>query len=306
MDGALGGPTSGGGSMTWFSDPQRDSRDDIRAAQQALVYAGHSRSEAVAEYDTYLSRVRAALAAPRDVVWAGVLVAATMAVALTLALGVASFLIVVAIGPGVPVRGPAGYYVVRGAAGPGTADGPTTDPADTSRMSPLDILLPAVAAAAILSLAGAGSALVMRNRWRRAGALDTFLDLAPRRVYLLETVGVWLGVSGLIVAIVRVQAGPQIDDRAMAMLAFFGVPILAGVFSLVFPGIFNWLLPRISPLDAAAYTRPIIEREAALRIKSDRELYGRSVNRHSIDTRDRWADEVLARLNASSAARRRR
>ena len=99
MDGALGGPT-GGGVMSWFSDPQRDSRDDIRAAQQALVYAGHSRSEAVAEYGTYLYRLRAALAAPRDIVWRASWWAPPWPVALTLALGVAGFVMGVVAGPG--------------------------------------------------------------------------------------------------------------------------------------------------------------------------------------------------------------
>ena len=43
--------------MPWFSNPQRDSRNDIRPAQQALVYAGYPHAEAVSEVSTYLSRV---------------------------------------------------------------------------------------------------------------------------------------------------------------------------------------------------------------------------------------------------------
>ncbi len=44
---------AGIGFMPWFSDPQRDSRDDIHAAQQALVFAGCPHSLAVAAYETY-------------------------------------------------------------------------------------------------------------------------------------------------------------------------------------------------------------------------------------------------------------
>ena len=293
--------------MRRFSNPQRDSRDDIRAAQQALVYAGHRRSEAVAEYDTYLSRVRAALAAPRDILWAGFLVGAAMAVALTLALGVAGFVMGVVAGPGILIRPfGRGYDVIGTAAASGTPAGSTAALADATFRSLLDLLPAALTAMAILGLAGAGTALVTRNRWRRAGALDTFTDLRPRRRYLLEAAAVWLGVAALIVLIVRVQAGPQMAGGAVVMLASFGIPVLASVFLAAFPSLYKWLLPRVSPLDAAAYARPIIEREAALRINADRDLYGRGVQRHSIHPRDRWADEVLARLDVSSAARRRR
>ena len=294
---AYGGST-GGGVMRWFSNPQRDSRDDIRAAQQALVYAGHSRSEAVAEYGTYLYRLRAALAAPRDIVWAGFLVGAAMAVALTLALGVAGFVMGVVAGPGILIRPfGRGYDVI------GTAAGSTAALADATFRSLLDLLPAALTAMAILGLAGAGTALVTRNRWRRAGALDTFTDLRPRRRYLLEAAAVWLGVAALIVLIVRVQAGTQMAGGAVVMLASFGIPVLASVFTAAFPSLYKWLLLRVSSLDAAAHARPIIELEAALRINADRDLYGRGVQRHSIHPRDRWADEVLAR---SDAARRRR
>ena len=238
--------------------------------------------------------MRAALAAPRHTLRAGFLVGAAMAVALLLTLVAASFLIVMVTGPGVPVRSAAGWQVVPGTATPGTPGG-----------SPLDILLPTVTTLAILGVAGAGTALVTRNRWRRAGARDTFIDLAPRRLYLLETAAVWLGVSGLIVAMVRVQAGPQVDRGGLALLVSFGIPTLASVFGFVFPSVYNRLLPRVSPLDAAAYARPIIECEAALRVKADRERSGRSVAHHSIYARDRWADEVLARSDPDTARRRR-
>ncbi len=281
--------------MPWFSDPQRDSRDDIRATQQALKYAGDPRSQAEVDYATHLYRVRAALATPRHVLGAGFLVGVAGAGALLLALGVGSFLIVAAFGSAVPAWGPAGPFVVRGPDDSGSSGG-----------SLLDILLPLVTTVAVLGVAGAGIALVTRNRWRRAGVLDTYIDLAPRQSYLLQTVAVWVGVGALMVLAVRWQGDEEMVTGAVVMLTFAGIPLLALLFSAMFPSLYKWLLPRVSPVDAAAFARPVIEREVALRIKSDRELYGRGVQRHSIDPRDRWADEVLARLNASSAARRRR
>ena len=51
--------------------------------------------------------------------------------------------------------------------------------------------------------------------------------------------------------------------------------MLAVFFSAVFPSLYRWLLPRVSPLDAAAYARPIIELEVAMQIDSERETHGR-------------------------------
>jgi hypothetical protein len=146
--------------MRWIKDPQRDSRENIRAAQQALVYAGFPHGDAVTEVAAHLTRVRAALAAPRHALRAGFLVGTAIAVALILTLGLGSFLIVVAVGSGAPSRGPAGWSVVRGTAN-----------FEASGGSPLDIILPVVTTVAVLGVAGAGIALVTRgrsssSRWR--------------------------------------------------------------------------------------------------------------------------------------------
>ncbi|MDE2868240.1 MAG: hypothetical protein OXR64_03700 [Chloroflexota bacterium] len=272
--------------MPWLSNPQRDSRDDIRAAQQALVYAGYPHSRAVAEYETYLYRVRAALAAPRDIVWAGFVVGAVMAVVGLVALllfvgfgGIVSMLVETPLEPARPV---------------------TPAPAVSDQGSLLDLLPTILVTTWALGIAGAGIALVTRNRWRRAGALDTFIDLAPRRVYLFETAAVWLVVAAFIVAVVWMQAGPQMAGATVGPLAFFGIPLLSLAFGAGFPGLYKRLLPRFSPLDAAAYARPIIEREAALQVKSEREFYGRPAYE-----RNRWAEDMLKRLDSSDAARRR-
>ena len=281
--------------MPWLSDPQRDSRDDIRAARQALVYAGDSRSQAEADFEAHLYRVRAALAATRHLLRAGFLVGVAVAVALLLALGLGSFLIVLAFGSPVFVWGPAGIIIVVHG----------SESSEASGGSLFDILLTLVTAVTALGVAGAGTALVTRTRWRRAGVLDTYIDLDPRQVYLLHTVVVWLTVGALIVMAVQWQGDEEMVTGALVMLTFVGIPLLAFLFAAVFPSLYEWLLPRISPVDAAAYARPIIEREVALRIESDRELLGRDVRRHSTHPRDRWADEVLARRDTPLNARRR-
>lgn len=272
--------------MTWFSNPQRDSRDDIRAAQQALVYAGYPHSQAVAEYETHLYRVRAALGAPRDIVWAGFLVGAVMA-----AIGLAALVLFAGLGGIVAI-------LVNAPAVP--AEPGTPIPAEPAGGSLFDFLPTILVTTWALGIAGAGIALVTRNRWRRAGALDTFIDLAPRRVYLLETAAVWLVVAAFIVAVVWMQAGPQIAGTTVGLLAFFGIPLLSLAFGAGFPGLYERMLPRVSKLNAAAYARPIIEREAALQIKSEREFYGRRAYE-----RNRWAEETLKRVDTSDAARRR-
>ena len=269
--------------MHWLRDPQRDSREDIRAAQQALVYAGYPHGDAVTEVATHLSRVRAALAAPRHAMLAGFLSGAGMAIGaflvLTLALGGLGLVMGVVGDSGTPAE-------FTPAASPAPQ-------ADTSPGSPLGVL-PAVAVAApVLGLAGAGMSRVTRNRWRRAGVLETFVDLRPRRRYLLETAVVWLAVAGLIVLIVWALAGPQLGATVAQMLAFFGIPVGAAAFAAWFPKLYAWVLPRVSPVDAAAAARPIIEREAARQIKSEREFYGRSTYDRTAYDRNRWADQVL-------------
>ena len=277
--------------MPWFTDPQRDSRDHIRAAQQALVYAGYPHSQAVAAYEIYRYRVRAALAAPRDIVWAGFVVGAVMAV-----VGLAAFLLFVGFGGIVSML----VDTPVEPAGPATAP-----PTESDQGSVLALLPTLLVTTWALGIAGAGIALVTRNRWRRAGALDTFIDLAPRRVYLLETAVVWLVVAAFIVAVVWMQAGSQMAGDAVGLLAFFGIPLLSLAFGAGFPGLYKRMLPRFSRVDAAAYARPILEHEAALQIKSDREFYRQSAHQHSTYERNRWADEVLADADTSSATRRR-
>lgn len=269
--------------MQWLRDPQRDSREDIRAAQQALVYAGYPHGDAVTEVTTHLHRLRAALANPRHAMLAGFLTGASMAIGVLLLL----------------TLGLGGLGLVMGAVGDsGTPTGitpaaPTVRSDERDPGSPLGILPVVAVATPVLGLAGAGMARVTRNRWRRAGVLETLVNLRPSRRYLLEAAVVWLAVAGLIVLIVWALAGPQLGANVAQALAFFGVPVGATTLSLGFSNLYTWVLPRVSPVNAAAYARPIIEREAARQIKSERDFYGASGYDRTAYDRNRWADEIL-------------
>ncbi len=136
-------------------------------------------------------------------------------------------------------------------------------------------------------------AWVSRNRWRRAGALRTYADLRPDRRYVLEAAMVWLGSAGLITLIVWSLAGPQLGSNVAQVLAFFAVPVSAAAFGSWFSGLYNKVLPRVSPVDAAAFARLVIERDAARQIRAERDYYGRSVYHRSAYDRSQWADQVL-------------
>ncbi|MCY3748544.1 MAG: hypothetical protein OXG64_04530 [Chloroflexi bacterium] len=276
--------------MPWLSNPQRDSRDDIRAAQQALVYAGYPHAEAVSQVSTHLGRVRAATSTRGTVTVAGFLTGALMAViavaALVVAILVSGVVSSTVHEPGMPLGCPPGL-------GLRNCPSHVAAPAFDNPGAPLGSW-PAIAIGSpILGLAGAWSAHITRNRWRRAGAAYTFSDLAPRRVYLVEIAVLGLTMAGLVVGVVWAFAGSQFSEAAFELLALIAIPVGAAVFAAAFPALYAWVLPRVSPLNAAAFARPIIERDAALQVVADREFYGRSPYHRSRSDRTAWADAVL-------------
>ena len=288
--------------MPWLSNPQRDSRDNIRAAQQALVYAGYPHAEAVSGVSTHLHRVRAAMSTRRDVTVAGFLAGALMAV-----VAVAAIVI------GIMVSGVVGRTVHEPGMRPGCPPGLAVrncpshlaDAAFDNPGAPLGSWPALAIGSPILGLAGAWSAHITRNRWRRAGAARTFSDLAPRRVYLVEIGVLGLAMAALVVGTVRLFAGSQFSGAAFELLALIAIPVGAAVFAAAFPSLYAWMLPRVSPLDAAAYTRPIIERDAALQVVADREFYGRNPYHRSRNDRTAWADAVLHGQGFAAPAARR-
>ena len=168
------------------------------------------------------------------------------------------------------------------------------------------MLVAAATIEVLLGLAGAGLALVSRDRWRRAGALETFTDLDLERRAWLQTLAVWLPIGGLMILAVGRQSGEEVAQGAVIALAFVGVPLLAVLFDFTFPSLYRWVLPRVSRLDAAVLARPIIELESARRIKAERQTYSRSAYHGALYDQGAWADEVLARLDTSRTPPRRR
>ena len=67
-------------------------------------------------------------------------------------------------------------------------------------------------------------------------------------------------------------------------LMFLGIPLGAVAYAAWFTALYVRILPRVSPLDAAAYARPVVEREAARQSAAAREIYERSAYR--------WANHV--------------
>ena len=276
--------------MPWFSEPQSDSPDDIRAAQQALVYAGYPHAEAVSEVSTYLSRVRAAMSTRRDVTVAGLLAGALMAVIAVAALVIG--ILVSGVVGGTPHK-PGGVLGCPPGAPMVSCPGQLAAPAFDNPGAPLGSWPVIVIGSPILGLAGAWSAHITRNRWRRAGAARTFADLAPRRIYLVEIGVLGLAMAALVVGVVWAFAGSQFSGAAFELLALIAIPVGAAVFASAFPSMYAWVLPRVSPLDAAAFARPIIERDAAFQVVADREFYGRNPYHRSRSDRTAWADAVL-------------
>ena len=283
--------------MQWLRDPQRDSRENIRAAQQALVYAGYPHGDAVTEVTTHLHRVRAALAAPRHALVAGFLTGASMAVGVLLVLAVAIDWIQRVIIAATPLSPD---FALPAGTGPTAAQA-------AARLGASVGVPPSFAAATLaLGLAGAGMAHARRSRWRSAGVLQTFTRLRPRRRDWLADALLWLGVGAVFLLFVWALAPLRLGVYVSQALAFLAVPLGTAAFSGGFSRLFTWSLPRVSPVDAAAYVRPIIEREAARQVLVEQHFLGRHTYDRSSYDRIRWAQEFSAaeRQGGSAVASR--
>lgn len=283
--------------IRWLWGPHYDSPRDIQSAREALVGVGYSPSEAERALTRYLRRVRAALANPADTALAGLLSVAVMATA------VLALLILLL---EVPVRRWefGGYFASLYA----YASAPLVP----------NIMPEALLTLVVLGLVGASVAFVVRRRWRRADVLSTFGRPSPSRI----AVPVWLGAAGLLLleagltvlvgwwlivvdlvgestqllTLEAVVRRPLIGALGQA-LVFWGIPLGAVAYAAWFPGLYGWILPRVSRVDAAAYARPLVAREAARQTAAAREIYSRSAYR--------WADHVTraARQRSVEASR---
>ena len=274
--------------MSWIRDPQRDTREDVRAAQQALVYAGYPPAQIQAELAAYLRRVRIALTGVGDTALAGILTVAAMA---------ASVLLMLTLSLEVVVRrwGLGGQDFVFDYS--------------HARAPLLPSIMPEAGFALMaFGLLGAGAALGVRRRWRRAGVLRAFRRQPPPRIAspvclgaagllllvagLTVLVGLWQVVAGLVSGVPQVTAlgiylwSPLLGTLGK-ILVVLGIPLGAAAFTAWFPILYAWILPRVSTVDAAAFARPIIERETARQVADASDFY-----RSNTYSRGPWTDQA--------------
>ena len=274
--------------MQWITDPRHDSRFDTRAAQQALVHAGYPPAQARTDLAAYLRRVRVALSNAGDTTLAGILTVATMAASVLLMLTLSLEVVVRRWGLG----GEDFAFDYRYAHAP---------------LLP-NIMPEAAFALMAFGLLGAGAALGIRRRWRRAGVLRAFRRQPPPRIAppvclgaagllllvagLTVLVGLWLIVAGPVSGVPQVTAfgvylwSPLLGTLGRALVVL-GIPLGAVAFTAWFPVLYAWVLPRVSTVDAAAYARPIIERETARQVADASDFYRR--NSYS---RGPWTDQA--------------
>ena len=254
--------------MQWITDPRHDSRFDTRAAQQALVHAGYPPAQARADLAAYLRRVRVALTQmPATPTLAGILTVATMAASVLLMLTLSLEVVVRRWGLG----GEDFAFDYR------HADAPLLP----------NIMPEAAFALMAFGLLGAGAALGIRRRWRRAGVLRAFRRQPPPRIApaslpgssRIAPAGGWTNCSGWLVADRRRPCQRGAPDHSVRSLSVEpaarharkgagcpGNPAWCGGFYRLVSRPLRLDLPRVSTVDAAAYARPIIERETARQV----------------------------------------
>ena len=274
--------------MQWFKSPQHDSQFDMRAAQQALVHAGHTPAQARRELSANVRRIRVALTGAGDTALAGILTVGIMA---------ASVLLMLALSLEVAVR----------RWGLGGEDFSFDYKHIDAPLLP-NIMPEAAFALMALGAVGAGAALAIRHRWRRAGVLRAFRRLPPPRIAppvclgaagllllvagLTVLVGLWLVVADLVSGVPQVTAfgiylwSPLLGTLGKALVVL-GIPLGAVAYSAWFPVLYAWVLPRVSTVDAAAHARPIIERETARQVADASEFYRRGSH-----SRGPWTDQA--------------
>ncbi len=278
---------------------ERDNRENLRTAQQALVHAGYPATEAWTALATYIRKVRSAAANRRAAMLAGFTTGALMALGVLAiaAVGIAGLGLLLQLGLGTG-PGPAGDAPPNGAETAATASSPSALEAAGS------LLRVAAVVAPIVGLAGLGLALVDRARWRRSGALITFLDLRTTRLWMLREAAVWALVTVGVAGLISLQLGSQAGIGFLLLMIPVGIPgaAAAGVW---FRRLYPQVLPRMATVDAAALAGPIVLRDTALQVVADREFYGRDIYRRSHYERSLWADEALRTVRVTEADRRR-
>ncbi len=286
-------------SAAGLSGPVDDPREEALAVV-ALGHIGVPDRQARSDVRRYLRRVRAAVAPVRHVSVAGVLAVAAFTLGLAAALGAISVTLAIVVGVGQIDRP---YYVTDGRTVAEVRR--AAQSVDHDQTSPLPTMVPV--SVAVVAALGLVAGRAERNHWRRSGAHRTFRDLTPDGAHRLE------------IALVIAMA---IVVTSLAALLAYGGGAIALVFAVIVPGalllvaaartvfapIFDWTLRHVSRLDAAAYARPLVERDIALEVAAEGQSYGRGSfgagSPASHAAASLWAVKTLGSMGITPDARR--
>lgn len=277
--------------------------DDPREESLALVALGHvgvPDGQALSDVRRYLRRVRAAVAPVRHVSVAGILAAAAFTLGLAAALGAISVILAIVVGVGQIDRP---YYLTDGR--PVAEVRKAAQALDHDQSSPLATMVPV--AVAVATAFGLVAGRAERNHWRRSGAHRTYCDLTPDGAHRLEIAL----LTAMAIAVASLTALLAYGGDAIILVFTVIVPgalLLIAAARTVFPKTFDWTLRHVSRIDAAAYARPLIERDIALEVAAEGESYGRGSFSARRPARDAaaslWAATTLRSMGISPDARR--
>ena len=277
--------------------------DDPREESLALVALGHvgvPDGQARSDVRRYLRRVRAAVAPVRHVSVAGILAAAAFTLGLAAALGAISVILAIVVGVGQIDRP---YYLTDGR--PVAEVRKAAQALDHDQSSPLATMVPV--AVAVATAFGLVAGRAERNHWRRSGAHRTYRDLTPDGAHRLEIAL----LTAMAIAVASLTALLAYGGDAIILVFTVIVPgalLLIAAARTVFPKTFDWTLRHVSRIDAAAYARPLIERDIALEVAAEGESYGRGSFSARRPARDAaaslWAATTLQSMGISPDTRR--
>lgn len=286
-------------SAAGISGPADDPREEARAVE-ALGHIGVPARKARLEVRRYYRRVRAAVSPVRDVSIAGVMATAVVALGLLAALGAISLILAIVVGLGQMERP---FYVTDGIAVQQVrANAPERTQVDDPPLPGLGLVL-----VAVVTAFGMAAGRAERNHWRRTGVHRTFRELRPDSAHGLEIAL----VTVLAIAVASLSALLAFGGQAMVLVFAVIIPgalLILAAGRAVFAPLFDWSLQHVSRLDAAAYARPLVERDIALELAAEGNFYGRSSFSMASPAGNSaailWAAATLASMGIDPGARR--
>ncbi|MYD94904.1 MAG: hypothetical protein F4Y02_14700 [Chloroflexi bacterium] len=285
-------------SAAGLSGPVDDPREEALAVV-ALGHIGVPDRQARSDVRRYFRRVRAAVAPMRHVSVAGILAAAAFILGLAAALGAISVILAIVVGVGQIDRP---YYLTDGRSVAEVRK--AAQALDHDQSSPLATMVPV--AAAVVTAFGLVAGRAERNHWRRSGAHRTYRDLTPDGAHRLEIA--LLTTMAIAVASLTALLAYGGDAFVLVFTVFVpGALLLIAAARTVFAPTFDWALRHVSRTDAAAYARPLIERDIALEVAAEGESYGRGSFSARRPARDAaaslWAATTLRSMGISPDTR---